>query len=327
MLRALLALGFLFLNIYACEGGYNSCINKVKHSNTIQNQTIQIPITKHTRLVFSQTRPHGKILKHDPYLSLYIVKDKKGFKYPFKINMRYPSGLAAVNKRTAYEGRIKKRQIGLNQLATFNYRVKAPAILTNSCCSLEGIITPRGIIEKSYIKRFINNSDIRYSDIGIRVKDTHKCVKVTSYDPFMKNNPFKKGDCILSMDGRSVKYSSSLMQRILFSKVGSTHNVKVRRNGKIINIKVRSQKRLSGGYKVETYLEKYGITFDKNLYIIKIEKSKDHYGLLLGDQLLQVNRNDVKKQEDVMKYMSDFKFHATLLFQRNGNFQFFINMD
>jgi len=327
MLRVFLALNFLFLNLYACEGGYSSCINKVKHSNSIKNQTIQIPISNKRRLVFSTTKPRAKILKHDPYLSLYIVEDKKGFRYPFKINMRYPSGVAVVSKTSSKEGRVVKRQIGLNQLASFNTKFKAPAILTNSCCSLEGILTPRGIIEKAYIKRFIDKKDIRYADIGIRVKDTKNGVIVSSIDPFMKNNPFKKGDYILSMDGRKVKYSSTLMQKILFARIGSAHNVKIKRGKKFLNIKVRSQKRLSGGYKVETYLEKYGLTFDKNLYIIKIDKTKKHYGLKLGDRLLQVNSKDVKKQEDVMKYISDFKFHATLLFERNANFQFFINMD
>ena len=90
---------------------------------------------------------------------------------------------------------------------------------------------------------------------------------------------------------------------------------------------MRSQERLSGGYKVETYLEKYGITFDKNLYIIKLDTTKKDYGLKLGDQLLQVNAKPVKNQEDVMEHVSDFKFHATLLFERNANFQFFVNMD
>ena len=327
MLRVIVALSLFFLSLQACEGGFNSCIAKVKDSNSIQDKVISLPITKNTRLVFSTTRPKGKILKHDPFLALYIVKGTKGFEYPFKINMREPSGIAAVDKHSAMEGIISKRQIGLNQFASFRYKIKAPAILTNSCCSLEGIVTPRGIIEKVYINRFISKKDIRYSDIGIRVQDTKNGVQVKSYDPFMKNNPFKKGDYILAMDGQKVKYSSTLMRRILFAKVGSTHNVKIKRDGKILTIKVRSQERLSGGYKVETYLEKYGITFDKNLYIIKIDKSKKDYGLKLGDQLLQVNAKPVKNQKDVMENVSDFKFHATLLFERNGNFQFFVNMD
>ncbi len=327
MLRVFIALNFLFLSLYSCEGGYNSCVKKIKDSNSINNQTIQIPISKYNRLVFSLEKPDLKILKHDPYLSLYIVKDTVGFKYPFKINMRYPSGLASINRKFVQEGKITKKQVGLNQFASFTAKLISPSLVTNSCCSLEGLVTPRGIIEKAYIKRFINNKDIRYGDIGIRVKDTQKGIKVISYDPFMKNNPFLKDDYIVSMDGKKIKYSSTLMQKILFSKIDSTHNVKVKRGDKLLNIKVKTQERLSGGYKVETYLEKYGITFDKNLFIIKIDTTKKYYGLVLGDRLLQVNSKSVAKQEDVMKYISEFKFHANLLFERNGNFQFFIKMD
>ena len=232
-----------------------------------------------------------------------------------------------VDKADYKEGRITKRQIGLDQFATFTSKVKTLAILTNSCCSLEGLVTPRGIIEKVYIKRFISKKDIRYGDIGIRVKDTKKGIQVISYDPFMKNNPFKKGDYILSMDSKKVKYSSVLMRRILFSKIGSTHNLKVKRGKKVLKIKVKSQKRLSGGYKVETYIKKYGLTFDKNLYLIKIDKNKKDYGLKLGDRILQANSRDVKNQLDFMKYISDFKFHATLLIERNKNFQFFVNLN
>lgn len=328
MLRVFIALTFFLLfNLDACEGGFNSCVKKVKDSSSLQKNTVQLPITKHTRLVFSRTKPKGKILKHDPFLSLYIVKDSKGFKYPFRINMREPSGVAAINKLSSIEGRIFKRQIGLNQLAYFKYEVKAPAVLTNSCCSLEGILTPQGVIEKVYINRFINNKDIRYSDIGIRVKDTKKGVAVTSYDPFMKKNPFQIGDIIVAMDGKKIYNAAQLMREILFARVGSSHNVKIKRDGKLLNIKVRSQERVSGGYKIETYLEKYGLTFDKNLYIIAIDKKKKYYGLKVGDQLLKVNDKQVKNQKDVMKYISDFKFHPTLLFERNANFQFFVNMD
>lgn len=327
MLRVIITLALLSFNLFACVGGFNSCVDKIRHSKTIQNDTLYIPIANNKRLVFSLTKPKGKILKHDPFLSLYIIKDTHPFKYPFKINMRHPSGLASVNKNYATEGRIKKAQIGLNRFAQFNEKIKTPALLTNSCCSLEGIVTPQGIIQKAYIKRFIEKRDIRYADIGIRVKDTKQGVQVVSYDPFMKNNPFKKGDIILSLDGKKVSTSAMLMQKILFAKVGSMHNVKVKRAGKIINIKVRSQMRFSGGYKVETYLEKYGITFDKNLRIIKVDPTKKSYGLLIGDRLLKVNTKYVKNQEDVMKNISNFKFHPTLLFERNDNFQFFVNMD
>jgi hypothetical protein len=326
MLRVFIALNIFFFTLYSCEGGYDFCAKKVKDSNSILNKTIQIPISESTRLVFSRTTPKQKILKYDPFLSLYIVKDKHGFKYPFKINMRYPSGLAAVTNNTTKEGKITSNQIGLNKFASFSCKIKSPAILTNSCCSLEGIVTPKGIIQKAYIKRFITNKDVRYGDIGIRVKDTKHGIKVVSFDPFMKNNLFLKDDYILSIDGKIVKYSSSLMQKILFSKIGSIHNLKVKRKNKILNIEVKTKKRISGGYKTETYLENYGITFDKSLYITKIDKNKNRYGLNIGDKLLQVNTHSVKTQKDVMKYISDFKDNPNLLFERN-HFQFFIKID
>jgi hypothetical protein len=73
MLRVFIALNFFLLNIYGCQGGYSSCIDKLRDSKSISHKTIKIPISKYKRLVFSQTKPHGKILKHDPFLSLYIV--------------------------------------------------------------------------------------------------------------------------------------------------------------------------------------------------------------------------------------------------------------
>lgn len=327
MLRVFIALSIFFFNLFACEGGYSSCVKKVKHSQTLQKKTLQIPISHNRRLVFSPNKPDAKILKHDPFLSLYIVEDTNSFKYPFKISKRYPAGLASVNNTTAIELKIKKRQVGLNQFALANTPLQKRAILTNSCCSLEGIVTERGIIEKVYIKRFIDKKDIRYADIGIRVKDSPKGVIVTSHDPFMKKNPFQKGDYILSFDGHRVKDAARLMRKILFARIGSTHNVKIKRCNKIINIKVRNQERLSGGYKVETYLDNYGLTFDINLRIIKIDKTKKSYGLLIGDRLMQVNTHKVSKQEDVMKHISDFKYHPKLLFERNDNFQFFVDMD
>ncbi len=327
MLRVFIALNLLLLNIYACKDGYNSCISKLKHSKTFQNKTLQIPISGNKKLIFSQTKPKAVILKHDPFLCLYIIEDKKGFKHPFKINMQYPSGLASVTDKKAIELKIKKRQIGLNQFAISNYPLQELAVLTNSCCSLEGIVTPQGIIEKVYIKRFINKKDIRYGDIGIRIKDTYKGILVSSYNPFIKQNPFKKGDYILSFDGKKVKYSATLMRRILFAKIGFIYNVTVRRENKILNIKVKSQERLSGGYKAETYLESYGLSFDKNLKIIAIDRSKKNYGLAIGDKLIQVNKYLVTKQEQVRRNIPNFKYYPKLLFERNDNFQFFVNLN
>jgi len=327
VLRVLLALTFVLFNLQAsCKGGYEACKQKIIDSNSIVNQTLQIPVDKNRRLIFSRTVPHAKIIKHDPFLSLYLIEDKQCFDYPFTINNNLSLGKVSVDKTTAIEGRILKKQIGLNSFATFSEVLHAPALLTNSCCGLEGIVTPRGIIEKEYIQRFLTSKDTAYADIGIRVKDENNLVILSAVDPFMKNNPFKKDDCILVLDGKKVQDSASLMRDILFAKVGSTHKVKIKRGSKILSIIVSSKKRYSGGYKSDTFLEQYGWLFDEDLYIIKINENVHNYGLLLGDRLLQVNGKNVKNQQDIIENISDFKDYASLLFERE-NFQFFVRIN
>jgi len=327
VLRVLLTLAFVLLTLQAsCRGGYNSCKQKIIDSNSIVDQTLQIPVGSNKRLVFSLSVPHAKILKSDPFLGLYLIEDKKGFKYPFRINNNLSLGKAAVDKTMAIEGKILKKQVGLNSFATFSEPLSVPALLTNSCCAIEGIVTGRGIIEKEYIQRFLQTDDTRYADIGIRVIDEKKRVVVSSIDPFMSKNPFKKGDCILELDGKRVMGSAALMREILFAKIGSCHKVKIKRGTQTLTITVVSKKRHSGGYKSDTYLEQYGWTFDKDLRIIKIAKESKKYGLNLGDRLIQVNGEKVKNQEDIAKNISNFKDYASLLFERD-HFQFFVNVN
>ena len=326
MFRLFLALNFLLLNLFACKGGYESCKLKIIHSKAINNQSLFIQISKNKKLIFSRKTPNSKILKHDPFLSLYLVEDKKNFKHPFRINNHLSLGMASVDEKIAIEGRIVKKQVGLNSFATFSEPLFTPALLLNSCCALEGIVTSRGIIQKRYIERFLKNDKVSYSDIGIRVKDKNKLVIVNVTNPFIENNPFKNEDCILLFDGKKVKSSASLMQKILFSKVGSLHVVKIKRDNKIKILKVKSFKRVGGGYLSDTFLEFLGISFDKNLFIIKIENKAQKYGLRLGDQLLQINFKNVTNKKDILKKISQSKNSFYLLFERE-KFQFFIKLN
>ena len=307
-------------------GGYHSCRQKLIDSKSIQNSTLQLPLKKHQRVIFSTTTPHAKILKHDPFLSLYLVEDKKGFRYPFRINMRTPLGVAAVDNKMAIEGKIVKKQIGLNSFATFSEPLFYPSVLVNSCCSLEGIVAPRGIIQKEYIERFLKVKKVEYADIGVRVKDKKNCVFVKAYNPFVKNNPFRVGDCIVEFDGKKVKDSATFMKDVLFSKIDLSHKVRVKRGSKFLTFSVKGKKRRGGGYLSDTFLEFLGIGFDKDLYVTKIEKKASKYQLKLGDKLLQVNLKDVTNEEDILKNISNSKKESHLLFQRD-NFQFFIRLN
>lgn len=131
-----------------------------------------------------------------------MIEDKKSFKYPFSSNYQTPLGVAGVDGTRAIEGKITKAQVGLNKFAIFNEPLFSPSLLLTSCCSLEGLVTPQGIIEKEYLDRFINIKKVSYSDIGIRVKDDGKFVVVSAVNPFMEGNNFKIDDCLLDFDGK-----------------------------------------------------------------------------------------------------------------------------
>ena len=306
MFRLFLALNIFFFNLYACKGGFASCKAKVKDSNSIKQKQLQIPIKKHQRLLYSKKTPKAKILKYDPFLSLYLISDKKGFRYPFYINRHQCLGVASVDAYNAIEGKIVKKQIGLNHLATFSQKTNSPALLLNSCCALEGIVTPDGIIQKEYIERFLRVKKVSYADIGIRLKDIESKSIVDAVNPFIDKNKFLKGDIVLAFDGKKVRRSSELMRWILFSKVGSKHTLKVKRGSKIIKIDVVSKKRYDERYLSNAFFESIGLYFDKNLSITKIEPKAKKYHLKLGDKLLSIDKEH-------------------LLFERDG-FEFFIHI-
>ena len=326
MLRLFVALNLLLLNLYACKGGYDSCKNKINDSNSISNGILQIPVKKHQRIIFSRTVPNATILKHDPFLSLYLVEDKKGFKHPFKTNHRLILGTAVVNQKEAVEGKILKHQVGLNSFGMFSECIEVPSLLLTSCCSLEGIATPQGVIEKEYIERFIKIKKVSYSDIGIRVVNENKLVIVKTINPYMTGNAFKVNDCILEINGNKVKNAAEFMRVVLFSKLGASHKVKVKRDGKALTVNAKSQKRYGGGYLTDIFLNFLGISFDKTLTVVKIEEKAQRYNLKLGDKLLKINHKSITTEAEILETFSKSKESTNLLFVRDG-FQFFIRVN
>ena len=322
--RLFLLSTLFFINLYACKGGYASCVAKVKDSNAVINSTLSIPILHNQRLVYSLQKPDAKILKYDPFLSLYLVEDTNPFAYPFDINMRLQLGSAMVNSKRSCEGKFLTNQVGLNHLATYSEPLMIPSLLTSSCCSLEGIVTSHGIIQKEYLQHFVTTKSTDYGDIGVRLQNKQGVV-VSASDPFFKKNPFKRGDYIVGFDGESVIAASVVMRKILFSKIGSVHNVRVKRGVKYLTLNVVTQKRYGGGALSDTFLESQGLYFDKELHLVQIEKKFAKYGLQKGDRLIQINGVRVKNHKDLRLYLQKSKNYSSMLFERSG-FEFFVNI-
>jgi hypothetical protein len=325
MFRLCFALLLSFTSLFACEGGYDSCIAKMKDSHTVQQNRLSIPLQNNQKLLYSHKAPNKKIIKHDPFLSLYLVEDKKSFRYPFRINNHLTLGHAGVNDKLAIEGKIVQHQIGLNQFAHFNEALFAPSLLLNSCCSLEGIVTSQGIIEKEYIQRFIESSENTYADIGVRVYERDKKVFISAIDPFLEHNQFLREDRVVRLDGKAVQSASKFMREILFSKIGTTHRVEIQREKKVLTLDIQSYKRYGGGYLSDTFLEQKGIYFDENLCVNKLSKEAQRYGLKLQDKVLQVNGTRVNTQQELRNLVYGDKAKVEILLQREG-FQFFMKL-
>ena len=221
MFRTFIALGILVFNLYSASNeGYDLCLQKITDSKSIHNQTVQVPVTKHQRLVFSTSVPSTfKIIKSNPFLSLYLVEDTKGIPYPYTFTSKDILEIASFTNKTVTAMKITKNQVGLNQFAQANKALVSPALINGICCSLEGVVTSKGIIQKEYLQRFIQAKNSDYSDIGVRVKDEKGSVVVVLSDPFMENNKFQKGDVILAYDQQNVKDASSFMKKLQFADV------------------------------------------------------------------------------------------------------------
>ncbi len=79
MLRLFILTNLLLLNLYAYQGGYFSYIAKVKDSQTIQYNSLYIPVKNNKLLVYSKDKPKAKILKYDPYELRKYIENFKDF--------------------------------------------------------------------------------------------------------------------------------------------------------------------------------------------------------------------------------------------------------
>ena len=321
--RLALLFSFLFSTLYGCR--YDSCQQKIFDSSSQKKDSLHIAIRKGVDLVYSKKTLTKNVLKYDPFLSLYLIKRPHNFPYPFQIILNRNLPVAVVNSYTTLPGKIVQKQVGLNHFAKFSKDIKAPALVTTTCCSLEGIMVEGGIIQKEYLYRFITTTNVEYGDVGIRVKETTDGVIVESSNPYAKNNPFLLGDKILKMDGKKVRDASTFMQKILFAKLGSKHSFSVLRGTKKLTFSTKIFQRYGGGRLSDTFLEQNGLYFNDKLILIKLNKSKKTYGLEVGDKLVQINKKNVKTQEDLRGAISAIREFSSLLISRNG-FEFFVNI-
>lgn len=318
---------FLFLlplTLFSAPLDFKSCQLKYQVSSIHVEGTLAFAVDDEYALYYSKEKPSRAIIKRDPFLGLNLIRSPKRFKHLFKFYNNRPRQLAGILPNEVHEGKIVREQIGLNQLAQFSKPLKNNAILTGTCCGVLGVVTDSGIVDKAYIRHFLESKEVVYGDIGIRLDD-NKGVRVIEVNPFFADSPFLLNDLIISMDGKRVYSAAQTSQDILFSKPGSKHRFLVLRDKQKFEIEALLQKRLSGGLIPDSFFDLFGLALDENL-IVKEDNAK--YEIKKGDKLLYVMGKEVKTLADIRRVLSlekssDNKI-VLLLFKRDG-FDFFIH--
>lgn len=326
-MRALL-IGALFfsLSLFACSGDFALCKQKFNDAGVAQNGSLAVPIAGSNLLIYTPNTPQADIERANPFLGLYIVKSSDPFPFPFTLTGAKPAKTIAVDGYIALPGKVVEGQKGLNRLGRFEHPLADPALLMDACCALEGVITRRGVIEKSYLEHFLQSKGSTvYGDAGIRIEPDGPGAEVESVDPFFKANPLRPGDRIRAFDGVAVRNGEALMKQILFGAPGSVHTMEVERSGQRLQCSVTLQQRKGGGLVSDTYLERFGLRFDREMRVLKVGSDPAVSGVMPGDRLLQVNTQMVEFDDDVRAALAEQEERASLLFERDG-FQFFVDI-
>jgi len=300
--KSFVAVATFSFSLFACTESISTlCQKKLLDSHAFQNQKISLKISKNRRLVYSD-KQISHYIKYDKFLHLYLVDVKDNFKYPFLFVQKKPTSHIANTAKKVFPIKIEAKQIGLSYFAKADKPLPKYTVITENCCALEGIVTSRGIVDAAYLQHFMKTKKSDYADFGFRVKKSKKRVFVAKVNPFIKDNHFKEGDEILSMDSQKVSSPAHLMQRALFATIGSKHTFKVKRDNKIIQFTQKAEKRLAGGFVKETFLEQIGIYLDAT-YRLTQESWK--YQLKKGDRILYINAKKIESDDDIYR-----AFHA-----------------
>ena len=323
-LRPLLLLLTLSFTLYASPLDFRACQLKYGVSSVHIDNTQGFAIDRSFAISYSEKEPDYKIIKRDPFLGLNLIQAPAPFKHIFKFYKHTPNNLAAVTPTQTIEGKIIREQIGLNELAQFSNKIPENALITGTCCGILGLSTPNGIIEKEYLRHFIESETVQYSDMGIRLAN-QEGVRVVEVNPFFQDSPFMLDDIILFMDNKKARSAGQVSQDILFSKPGSLHYFIILRNAKKMKIQMNSIDRNSGGEVPESFFGFFGLELDENLVV---KKDAPKFEIKKGDKLLLVMNKNVKTLEDIRRVLSQEKDSEEefvfLLFQREG-FDFFIH--
>lgn len=330
--RSVLRLLILLLPSFLFAGTFTHAINNY-HNSAVSFKDYQGVNTTSGVLLFSE-KPFEKGLCSKESLQLGVCLLKKSAsnssikKLPLKVLSRYPKNVVALSGKSVVSLSVTRESLGIQDLAKLNQSVKTGSVVLGSCGTLRGFTTNDHLLTSDLINYFLYKKP-QFSSVGAHFSQTKQGIVVTTVNPFFSYGRFKVGDKVLYHNGK--KYGiKQLLDTIMRYKPGTKIYFKVLRAGQKVPIQIITKPLLGGGVLAETYLEQYGLRFNKMLHIVKIDSAgaNNLKHLLLGDRLVAINGIAVKDEEDIEHFFSSFKpnkMQLTLLFERHG-LQFFIHI-
>lgn len=154
-------------------------------------------LPKGVYLYYSKTYPkHAKVIKSDPFVGLYLLQSAPS-EYFYTLRDLDKDALirpmASIGDKEAIEVRLLSKQQGYERYAQISQEIQKNGVISNICYQMLGLgVGGNGFIETKFIKRFLNQQEPYYGDIGVRLEEDNKRLVVTQFDPFFPKNPFLK---------------------------------------------------------------------------------------------------------------------------------------
>ena len=284
---------------------YSHCADFYKQASVDVGGKLRAIRLKNIGLLgYSRTKPNVKgLIKYDPFIGLFLASDKSGSKYAYDLSdiddYALNRELASVSLNDALQGRFKAHQRGFLDYASFSAKTTQNGVISNICYRIYGLSTGgNGFIEKRYIDRFLHQSEPYYGDIGVRFKvvdESNATFAVEYSDPFFPNNPFKRGDILISINDIAPKDWAALEFLIADLELDSIVNVKIRRNDEAKSFDIRVGKRYGGMLMPDSFLERFPFSISNDFVIEKVPGSGPFSKLRRGDRILFINDIDIRQ--------------------------------
>ncbi len=318
--RLLLFLLFAATSLFA---GGNGCFRFFPGSFVVIDGIPAYAVAKE-RFVALQP-PHGvDLVAHDRFTGLSLFK--RSSTRPFLLISPKPP-LYYCPSDPAMRVTIRSYPVSIFP-GTLKERVEAKGALFGSCCSLAALVDRGGEwFGREAIEKVLRGN-LHHGDIGARFQSTERGVEVKASDPFADNG-LRRGDIVLGANRQPKPSLRNLRYMVDRCENTKSLTLQILRDGRRITVRPRCFERVGGGKVSDTFLERFGITFDEKLRITTIDPRQEAYqkGVRRSDRLLAIDGIPVRNDTDVQRIMdrcnSKKRLPERMLWERSG-FQFFL---